>query len=336
MINNPDWILEEETSLDEPLNIREETGVKDSGDYPVHFNLRMLSHSAITGLLHACPRKFEINRMSKRAYDDDEAGHLAFGTVVGNGVQEYLITGNLNRAIFRAFMDWNDSLDEMKAEKKGKTFWHAVRAIQLFEGFRKTALSEYELVWNDGIPACELGFDLDLGEGFHYRGKLDALLRNQRTKKLLVFECKTTGMNFVNEAMYKNSSQALGYGLIIDTLAGQWEEENDYDVLYPVYKTNSFEWEAMRFPKSNVARASWLQSILLDVRNISIYSSLEYFPMFGESCMAFNRQCQYFDTCTLSNETLGITDPFIKPDKEGEYPFKFDILQLIETQRGKL
>lgn len=314
-------------------------------DSPIHYNLRTLSYSGIL-TKHSCPRRFELSRMLPRNDDDDEAGHLVFGTVVGNGIQEYLVTGDLNRAIFRAFLDWDDNLESDRGLKSAKTFWHAVYAIQQFVRVRQTQLGAYDIAVFNGQPAVELGFTILLPDGFKYRGKLDALMIHRTKREYLVIECKTTGAYSVDEASYKNSNQAIGYGIVIDAVAHQdstIDQEgnkvvtNSYDVMYPVYMTKKMEWEPFRFSKSNVQRALWLQGLLMEMDNIVQYHEAGYFPTFGESCMSFGRQCQWFGVCTLSNKhMLADSDKTtIKLDKVTEYPLVFSIEELVEAQINK-
>lgn len=303
--------------------------------HAIPYNLRMLSHSSCQ-TLHSCSRKYELNKLLPRARQDDSAGHLAFGTVVGNGIQAYCVSKSINKAMMRVFLDWDESIDSDLGEKSAKTFWHAIRGVQKFVDFHNIVLSEYEVAYFGGRPAIELGFDIDFGDGFHYRGKIDVLLIHKIKKTFLILECKTTGYPVVDEAMYKNSGQALGYGLVVDRIAHDLELANSYDVLYPVYKTRDMEWTFFRFPKSNTQRALWLQSILYDCSHISQYYEMEYFPLNGDSCFSFNRQCPHFGLCTLSNDILLNGEAEIKLDKEGDYPFKFDIGQLIEAQVSKV
>lgn len=303
-----------------------------------HYNIRMLSYSGRL-LLRTCPRKYELTKLKKRFRDDtDENGHLAFGTVVGNGIQCYLETGSLDRAIFRSFCDWNTYLDDERGLKSKKTYWHAVDAIQKFVNLRHSELGAYDLAYFDGKPATELGFSILCGNGYRYRGKIDALLIHKISKKFLVLECKTTGYASVDEAMYKNSDQAIGYGVVIDAVAHQMGvESNDYNILYPVYKTKQAEWEAFFFPKSNNQRALWLQSLLLEIGHIRQYEQLGYWPAHGESCYHFNKQCAFYGVCQLSNQNLvGPVDKIpIVLDKPGDYPLIFSISDLVQAQIEK-
>lgn len=328
----------ENSKLSDPLYYRPDR----RPDSNLHYNIRTISYSALL-TLHSCPRRFELNRLTGSAldpdYDEDAAGHLSFGSVVGNGVQEYLISKDLDKAIFRAFLDWKDNLDSDRGEKSAKTFWHAVKAIQAFVEIVNGPLSQYELAYFQGRPAVELGFRVDCGDGFTYRGKLDALLIHRTKREFLPLECKTTGWNYLDEAMYGNSSQGIGYGIVIDRVAHESEIEfSGYDIFYPVYMTKKQEWVPFRFPKSNTSRALWLQSILLDTGDIARYADLGYFPTRGESCFSFGRQCRHYGTCHLSNDLLvgDLSKVPIKLDKVSEYTLDFSMEELVEAQVGRL
>lgn len=310
-------------------------------DSSIHFNIRNLSYSGLL-TLHSCPRKFELNRLLPKPndpdYDEDAAGHLDFGTVVGNGIQELLIHGDMNKAIFKAFLDWKDNLESERGEKSQKTFWHALQAIQKFTEIINGPLSQYELASYQGKPSIELGFSVDCGEGFRYRGKLDALLIHRTKREFLPLECKTTGWNYLDEAMYGNSSQGIGYGIVIDRVAHESSMEiSGYDIFYPVYMTKKAEWVPFRFPKSNTARALWLQSTLLDVKHLQEYAELGYFPTRGEACFSYGRQCRHYGQCQLSNDVLigDMSNIPVRYDRVGEYPLEFSMAELIEAQVEK-
>lgn len=307
----------------------------------LHYNLRTLSYSSLL-TLHSCPRKFELNRLLPRMvdveHDEDEHGHLDFGKVVGNGVQELLVTHSLDKAYFRAFLDWNDNLESERGERSKKTFWHALQAISRFTEILNGPLSMYELAYYQGKPAVELGFSVDCGNGFTYRGSLDALLIHKIKREFLPLECKTTGFWDVQPSMYSNSSQGVGYGIVIDRVAHEMKVEyNSYDIFYPVYLTRKSEWVPFRFPKGDTSRALWLQSLILDISHIEQYGDLDYFPTRGESCYSFGRECPHYGVCHMSNEVLiGPKETIpIRLDKIEEYPIEFSMEQLIEAQVEK-
>lgn len=306
----------------------------------IHQNLKLLSHSS-TVLLHKCPRKYELYKMLPKSElandgDDDAGGHLSFGAATGVGVQEYLRSDRLDDAIFKTFMEWNSFLDDDNGVRARKTFWHVVHAIERFTGFRHTALSGYDLVYFEDKPAIELGFQIDCGDGFFYRGFLDALLLHKMRNELAVYEGKTTRNKDIHDAMFKHSGQSLGYSVVIDSVARLIGKQvtSSFKVNYAVYKTFSYEWELMPFTKNFTHRAMWLKNLFLDKKRIIQYANDGYFPMYGENCFDFFRPCQYFGTCELSNANLigppeEVAEQNEDPDK---YQFKFHINELIEAQ----
>lgn len=297
--------------------------------------LKLLSHSSSV-LLHKCPRKFQIYRMlGKAAGADDGDHHLAFGDVVGKAIQNYLVHGDYERCTFQAFMDWTGDIFEenASADKDKKNFWHALNALDRFVDFRHTALVEYELVFIGDVPAIELGFSIQCADGFKYRGKLDALLRHRRTGELKVLECKTTKFRKVSEASYANSGQGLGYSLVVEAIAQMLgvDAGASFEVYYPVYKTLSYEWELFPFTKSHTDRALFIRNLLIDIAHISEFAAWGHFPMHGENCFDFFRNCEYFGMCGMKDENLLLNVKPVKDDS-ADYAFDFSLDDIIEAQ----
>lgn len=335
LINEDDDLGPEISLTFDPLIYRPDS----APDSPIHYNLRTSSYSS-KRTLHSCARRFELNRLLPRTLDvevdEDEFGHLDFGSIVGIGIQELLVSNNMDKAFFSMFLAWKDNLESERGLDSKKTFWHALQAVRRFTELMIGPLAQYELAYYQGKPAVELGFSVNCGGGFTYRGKLDALLIHKTKRMFLPVECKTT-KNAPQMAQYGKSDQAIGYGVVIDRVAHEMEMEyNSYNVVYPVYSTARAEWYAFFFHKSNSDRALWLQSLMIDRSHVEQYHELEYFPTNGEACYSFGRQCKYYDTdCGMSNFSLGIGDPKkieFKLDKIAEFPLEFDIDELIEAQ----
>lgn len=316
----------------------------------VHPNLKLLSHSSSV-LLHKCPRKYELYKLSNRSWKSELKSinsheelsnvqgsevHLDFGSVVGIGTQEYLVSGNLDKAIFLMFMAWENYLDNEDGEFSKKTFWYALAALDRFVNFRRNELSGYSVAEFEGKPAIELGYIIDCGNGYTNRGFLDSLLLDNRKKELIPYEGKTTKNKTVHEANYKNSGQALGYKLVTDAISRRLglETPSSIDVLYSVYKTSSMEWEKFLFRKSYTQAALWIKNILLDIRRIEEYSVIGYFPMQGENCFDFFRPCEHFGTCEMSNSVL-VPQVEVKKDDMSRYQFHFSLEEIIATQFEK-
>lgn len=300
--------------------------------------IKLLSYSGLL-LLHSCPRKYQLKRL--KAVDDEmdpEAKSnqnitFAFGHIVGDGLQKVMEGKSEQEVIWSMFMGWHaDLFDEN--DKQKKSFWLAVIAIQRFISLREQRfLEEYELLYYKDKPATELGFRIDLGDGFFFRGFVDAVLVHKITRAILVLEAKTDSGVTLNPTKFKNSSQVIGYSTVLDVVA---PDTNSYEVLYLVYLTKQFAFEPLKFEKSYLQRASWIQELILDVNTIKMYEAAKFYPMRGESCATWGRDCEYLNQCTLSLEY--ITSPAVKDAclDLNTYDIELSVADLINAQMNKV
>jgi hypothetical protein len=297
-----------------------------------------LSYSSLL-TLHECPRKFQLYRLNSKGEvteDWNQSLTFAYGHCVGKGVQDIFENKTLEQIMWEAFINWEaDLLHENP--KQNKSFWGALQAIrQLYSARQSGFLEDYELVYWQDKPACELSFLIRLPTGFVYRGFVDAVLRHRVTGKVVVLECKSTSAAKVNPAEYKNSAQAIGYSIVLDAI---FPDLSSYEVLYLVYQTKSTEWTTIPFQKSYFQRALWIRELLLDVEVISLYEKSQIYPMRGESCYSFFRECEYLQHCTLSTTHLvDALTPAISQkidDELSKFQIQITIDDLIRAQLSK-
>lgn len=298
--------------------------------------LKLLSYSSLL-ILHSCARKFQLYRLNILEDEDDPESScnqnitFAFGHVVGQGVQDVMEGRSIEDIYMRALIGWHaDLIDE--DTKRNKSFWLALSAIERFISMRESGfLDDYELLYYNGKPAVELSFRIKFANSFYLRGSVDAVLRNKRTGKVIVLECKTSSSTSLNPAQFKNSSQAIGYSVVLDVVC---PGINSYDVDYIVYMTKSMSWELLAFSKTYLQRALWIQEILLDIKTIEMYDEVGVFPMRGESCYDFGRTCEYMSVCTLSTAhlTKTMTDQTkVKIDNK-VYDVELNVEDIINAQ----
>lgn len=301
--------------------------------------IQMLSYSSLL-TLHKCPRKFQLYRLNSKGEEQEDISQsitYAYGHVVGSGIQHILQGMDMGMVMWKAFLEWDVDLLASN-DKQNKSFFGAMHALRQFAyGVAGGYLKDYELVYYEGKPACELSFAILLPDGFVYRGSVDAVLRHRVTGKVVVLECKTTATKRVNPAQYKNSAQAIGYSIVLDSI---FPSLSSYEVYYPVYQATAEEWTVIPFEKSYYMRALWIRELLLDVETIKLYEEAQIYPMRGESCYDFFRECEYLQHCTLSTSLL--TEPLseldvIKIDTELEekWQIKVTIDDLIQAQLAK-
>lgn len=301
--------------------------------------LKLFSHSSRT-LLHGCPRKYELYRLGSESValsdekETEQSVTFAYGTTVGVGIQEILQGKELDEVILASFLAWStDLLAETPRQKK--SFSEAIFAVTQFEQLLSSSeLSDYELVYTEsnGVrkPAVELSFKIELPDGFSYRGYIDAVLQHKVTKHIMVLESKTSS-GTANPAMYKNSGQALGYAIVLDTLFGKLAS---YSVLYLVWETKTRTYKLLIFAKSLLQRALWLGELLIDVESVLMYNAHGIFPMRGSFCYEFFRDCEYLGLCTLQTKNFQkpLTVKALKEMEEIKYDFTFDFYSLVDNQ----
>ena len=297
-----------------------------------------LSYSSLL-TLHSCPRKLELERLgsiSESVESLSETITFSYGQIVGLGIQLALEGKHEEEWMWQMFLGWKA---ELFAEnpKQNKSFASAIFAVQKFQAMREQGyLDGYSLVYYQGKPACELSFLISLPNGFKYRGFVDAVLQHDETGKVIVLECKTSSAVTINPATYKNSAQAIGYSIVLDSI---FPELSAYDVLYLIYSCKSYQYEQLEFTKSYVQRARWIQELTLDTQMIQMYHDNDCYPMRGESCFTYFRECQYMNLCQMQTDRL-VSPITIQQVGEIEaknktYQIQISLEELIESQLSK-
>lgn len=303
--------------------------------------LQLLSYSTMLKL-HECPRAFQLYKLKAQRTENSEFASVtfAFGHCVGLGIQLTMDGASEEKILWEMYKFWNPDLFAAN-EKSGKSFWEAVVAVQKLLAMRSAGyLKDYELLEYNGKPAAELSFQVLLPGGFKYRGHVDAVLRHKITGEIVVLEVKTTSSRTVPAARYQNSAQAIGYSVVLDTVA---PDVSSYKVIYLIYKSKDREFEQMEFSKSYLQRALWIQELLLDTQMITLYENIGVYPMHGEACEGkYYSECEYIQTCTMSTQYLASPEPSeeeLDLDKETGLPMVYQInltlLDLINSQLAK-
>lgn len=301
--------------------------------------IQNLSYSSLL-TLHSCPRKFELDRkQSIREGSESESESITFsyGQIVGLGIQMVLEKQPYENVIWQMFLGWKP---ELFAEnpKQNKSFAAAVYAVDKFIAMREQGyLDGYSLVYYDGKPACELSFLITLPNGFKYRGFVDAVLQHDETGEVIVLECKTSSATTLNPATYKNSAQAIGYSIVLDAI---FPALSSYRVLYLIYSTKSLSYDQLEFSKSYVQRARWIRELVLDADSIHSYETTDLYPMRGESCFTYFRECQYMGLCQMETDRLTSAPTPEQIQKIHEtnstYQIQISLDDLINSQLSKV
>ena len=264
---------------------------------------------SMQSVFHECPRKFALKKLRASldvdsGMDDERNDNItfAFGHAVGAGVAELDKTGDIDSAIWAAFLAWDVDLlaEEMKGTRKtNKSIFEAVWSLFVWKEFRQTQtdLDDYEVIQTEATMVVDMQTgDAESGKPTQfYVGHLDELLQNKHTGTYRVKENKTTRAVNVDAAAYSNSDQGLSYAVLADMLGAQ-----DYEVMYTVYSTADREWLQFSFVKDAKKKAEWLQDQLLQIAQREQYAELKFFPKRGNSCNNFGRRCSEYELCDMN------------------------------------
>jgi hypothetical protein len=292
-----------------------------------------LSESTL-GILYACDRKFQLERLLEEAYPlvEEESAALIRGKAFGVGVQTYILTGNMDLAIYKAWLEYFPEVEStyITMTRTLNNLWCAQENLDKIR-------REYEVAVFEGKPAVEMSFRLDIDGKWFYVGYIDLVLRHIQTGIYVVLEVKTTAYKLVDlKPVYKNSGQALGYSIVLDKVAG--EAQSKYGVLYLVCRDKSSvsDWvpDVYLFPftKTLVDRYNWFISLGLDVEHLNRMEELDVFPMRGHSCVRFNRTCQHFGTCSIKSADV----KRVPVEDDTEYQFRYRLNDIIQDHLERL
>lgn len=305
--------------------------------------VNMYSYSTSEKLV-LCERKFACSKLEQNQpiQIDDIATiesniDFAFGRCIETGVQSALLGNSKTKIFFDMFLSWDMKLMAQHPRGYAKTFTDAVIAIDQFLYIKDEIMQGWVIAMFNGKPAIELAMLIDLENGYYYVGHADIILFHPIEKRYRVLEIKTTGTKTLDEAMYKNSGQSTGYSVFLDEIAKDVELTATFEVFYLVYPTAIGFWKLYEFTKSRSARATWLNTLLLDIQRINTYRTVKFWPKRGSACFDFYRPCQYLHSCDLDPTSFNQTGEFaVIGEKElelHEFDFKFKLSQILETQK---
>lgn len=295
--------------------------------------LKNLSHSS-SCLLHSCPRKYQLTKLWPDL-EREESIDTIYGKMFHVGIQNFVCGVPINESLLIAALEWKTDLYEFKKEK---SFFHCWNAIEQFAYlYPETQLANYKVLEYNGKPAMELSFRIELPNGFYYRGYVDLVLQNLYDDSILVVDLKTSGAKYTSPAKYQNSAQNIGYSLVLETILPGMQS---FNVMYYEYLTSINKYVAHDFLVDPLDRAIWIRDLLMECDVMQFYDNNEDWPKHGESCISYNRPCNFLDNCTTPLSMLIGTDVEERDgkeiDREQNYDIEVNLLSLIEAQENLL
>lgn len=258
--------------------------------------------------LHTCPRKFLLKELKQQRVPFDSVD-CSYGTAFGAGVQELFRSGSIDRALVAALAAWDyPEFEDMWGKKHDKSFWMCTKSLEVFAENQFLSLySEYDLANIEGHSGIELFVYIAVGESYSYQVHVDLVLANRESGALAVAEIKTSGM-VQQEANWGNSEQTLGYYAIIETLSRRYNLPMEPRVYYITQTTGklsdpyaNFGFNVFCYEKDIANSANFVQNLLTNIAIVELYIDSNYFPKRGNSCVTYNKPCEFYGTCDMES-----------------------------------
>lgn len=289
-----------------------------------------LSESAINDL-KTCERMFLLNRYLTHGARRSTNSTFSFGHGWGAFVQAYGSNGgDYEKALLAAWLAYEepDFVDENKSWER--LHWTTSQILPRLDQF----FSEWEVAEFEGKPAVELSFRLDVDDRYYFVGYIDLVCRHKQTGMYSVIELKHSGLQLEDlTPVFKNSSQALGYSVVLDQIAG---DQAMWKVVYPVLQVKrsgwNFEWHRLEFQKTLLDRLNWFLSVKIDTEYLNLLLQYDNFPKRGKSCLQFNKPCRHFEICDLE----GHDEEVEYEEDTKEYQFHYQLDDLVANHLERL
>lgn len=296
-------------------------------DYPD--DPHRLSHST-ENVLNQCERLFQLDRLLIGNSRWSEGAATTRGKAFGAGVQYYMATGDWDRAILECWLVYNEDYQL----PPDISVWRTLNNMYCAKPQLDKILSEWEIAVFRGRPATELAFKLRFDEKWYYGGSIDLVLRNKTTGRYAIFEVKTTMYWLVDlQPSYKNSGQALGYSIVLDTVAGA--EQTDYNVVYLVCRDHKKDFTpdiyVWPFEKTLLDRLNWFIRQGLIYEHVKRMDDIGIWPMSG-NCVTYNKPCVHFGTCHM---TASDEEKIVDKD-ETHYDFEYNLQDVIDSHLKRI
>jgi len=270
------------------------------------------------GTLGNCPRKFQFSKLfqhPRRA----ENFTASVGKAIHVGYQTWLETGDLDKALFALMLaypvaqNWN-FLDERSLEASAFTL------INMTETSFSAEFEVARIKTLQGIimPAIEVPFQINFlnekGDPIRlvndmivaYRGFIDAIMYSSFLDRYRVTDIKThRDARADQSAKYKFHGQQIPYGVVLEFILGRKLEEFDVSYMSTFIDILSPKVDIYTFRKNKKELQNWLVNLILDLRMLNSYLTLNYFKRTEYGCQAYGSDCHFFQVCeNANNETI--------------------------------
>lgn len=275
-------------------------------------------------LLHSCERKYQLTKLVGPKPAREEREYFSHGHGFGSGVASYMLYGDKDKAIYDCWIAYWPIID---TEEYNAYICCALLRMAFFK--LDELRRDWEVATFNGKPAIELSARININPEIYDVAFIDVVLKHKQTGMYAVLECKSTSARWNDiEPMYKNSSQTIGYSVILDAVAGA--ELASFQTIHFVGQMKGklltdVVFHTLPYIRTLRDRLDWFITLGMDIQRLQQMIELKYFPMRGGHCQSFGRPCQYFGTCQFRKSDV----PRIEEPDTNVYDFEFMLNDIV-------
>lgn len=268
-----------------------------------------LSHSSLS-MFHSCPRKLEFRKFHNAVNREETVATIA-GSAMHKAYQHYIVHKDKQQAIFTLMMELNTKYDETPLSARSIEACYAT-LLAMFDFYPHRQMQIAMVETSEGRkPAIEVPFKIRIknfeidGMQIEYIGFIDAIFYDPINDQYAVTDIKTTSRKLDDYTpQFRFSNQCLPYAFVIEAINKKPLTNLQIQYMNCVISLDDPKITKLEFIKSESEIIDWARGFAMDLQLIKLYAKNKWFPRRGESCMAFNRTCQFFDFCSSRDETL--------------------------------
>jgi hypothetical protein len=234
------------------------------------------------------------------------------GKCLHSGYQDYLVKQDEDSAIWEMMKEYPYALEYSQA-RPDRSFESALST--LLEMIDSTTIYDYEIAMIKNhlgvtVPAIEVPFEIRFkgiilpdGRGIAFTGFIDAIMRNLVNGIFQTMDIKTHRRTISDAtAKYKFDGQQIPYGLVVDSVAGQQQDE--FAVLYLDCFVDLVEPRVQKyaFTKYRQDLEEWLLGTVLKLQAIQRSMEMDHFPRTQGGCLFYNKPCYFLDICETRSQ----------------------------------
>jgi hypothetical protein len=268
-----------------------------------------ISHSS-RNMMHGCGRRFEFAKLYEKSGDDTGLA-AEVGTALHRGYQHYLVTGDVEYAVFAMMQEYPYALnDNPMHDRSIEASYATLMAMIEADCMAGQELAQIQCLDNVVRPAIEVPFEFTI-KGFSlsrhehipvtYVGQIDAIMIDHISGEPIVTDIKTHRRNLVDMSpVYQFSDQCLPYAIVLETLLGRPISnglQTQYLSTYVDIRNPSMK--SIKFNKTSQDVEDWARGLMLDLQWLQYNFDLGWFPRNGEACTGYGSVCHYMDYCAM-------------------------------------